>query len=144
MRPIGSMVKRQRDFSAGQIDKDALRRDDRPEFAYGIRYGKNCVSGNSGSLKRRVSRRFLYKSNSTAWRDEYRPFAGYSFQVAFSAGLFEARQNGVIVASIPAPWTAAMVAGLTWVFAGENIFIAGPAPLAPVVVNFSQIGRAHV
>jgi hypothetical protein len=133
---LNKMVKRQRDFSAGQIDENARRRDDRPEFKYGIRRGRNCVASNSGSLKRRIGRKYLYPGAGV--RDEFRPFTGLEFQITFAAGKFEARQNGAIVANLPAPWTSAMLPKLRWAYAIETIIVCGPSPMRPQVIVYTQ------
>jgi len=99
---ISMMTKRQRDFSAGQTDENAQRRDDRPEFKFGVRKGINCINSNSGSLKRRIGRKLSYFGAGA--KDEFRPFTGMEFQVEFSDGKFRARDNVALVADLVAPW----------------------------------------
>lgn len=140
MPPIPKMISRQKDFSAGQLNQNAHRRDDRPEFKFGIRHGRNVVASNSGSLLRRIGRTLLHVGKGV--RDEFRPHTGLEFQITFAGGKFEARQGRTLVASLAAPWTEAMLPKLRWSYAIEKIIVCGPAPMRPQVIEYTRATAA--
>lgn len=135
--PILSMVKRQRDWSAGEIDSHAERRDDRPEFKNGVRYARNVNTGNEAWLGRRAGRSVLYVDEGV--RDEFRPFPDRNFSITFADGRFTARlPNGIVHKELVAPWTADMVPLLRWVLAIDTIIVCGPSPLRPQVIFYDR------
>lgn len=104
---------RQRDFSAGEVDPDAVRRDDTDVLRYAVRRGRNVVSRHTGGLSQRPGRRMLFQDDGII--GEFKPFDDISYRIVFFAGGVRVRtQDGALVASLAAPWGAADLDDIVW------------------------------
>ncbi|EHK77691.1 hypothetical protein SM0020_12225 [Sinorhizobium meliloti CCNWSX0020] len=113
---------RQRDFSAGEVDPDAIRRDDTDALRAAVRYARNLVSRHTGGLTQRPGRRFLFQDDGVIF--EFKPFDDISYRVVFIAGGVRIRtEDGALVASLSAPWTAADLDSLVWEPDENEIFV---------------------
>lgn len=129
---------RQRDFSAGEIDPDAERRDDSDVFKFGVRYARNLQSLRTGPLQRRAGRTWLY--NDAGVRDEFRPFGDVIYSVTFGVSRAAIRgEDGSILQTLTAPWTT--IDGLVWEFYDNQVFVCGPN-LHPQVIEVDKVTRA--
>jgi len=132
---IPAQVIRQRDFSAGEINPDAERRDDAEMFKNGARYARNLQSLRTGQLERRSGRRWLY--NDDGVRDSFRPFGEDEFSITFAANRLTVRNAaGAKVAELSAPWTDPFA--ITWDFYENRIFVCGD--FRPQVITVSESG----
>lgn len=133
---IGKTVRRQRDFSAGQVDPAAERRSDLPIYQAGLKTARNVRDNGTGAATRRPGRRTLYFGGGR--HDIIRPTAGVLFDVTFDSGVFVARLvGGGVVSALSAPWTAEMVPDLRWEAFGRRIFVCHEA-MQPQVVEFDE------
>ena len=138
---IARMVIRQRDFSAGEIDPDAERRDDTELFKYGVKEAKNVQSIRTGGLENRFGRQYLYSDDGV--RDDFRLLPNEVHSITFSHLRATVRNAaGVVVATLTAPWTAAQVDKLVWAQNDNQLFIAGPTPLRPHVIEVNKSSGA--
>jgi hypothetical protein len=130
---LNTMVIRQRDFSAGEIDPDSVRRDDLDIFKYGVRYARNLQTMPSGALQRRFARRLRFTGAGRP--DEFQPFHdGVKYFLSFSAGnLTILSESYTVLASLSAPWGSGIVPLLVWGFYEYRIFICGPGMRTQVV-----------
>lgn len=113
---------RQRDFSAGEVDPDAVRRDDTDVLRYAVRRGRNVVSRHTGGLSQRPGRRMLFQDDGII--GEFKPFDDVSYRVVFVAGGARIRtQEGALVASLAAPWTANDLDSIVWEPDGNEIVV---------------------
>jgi len=116
-------VVRQRDFSGGEIDESAQRRDDTKIFAAALKRGLNLQPLDTGACRRRAGRQVHYFDGGL--HDIVRPAATAEFDITFAALRFTARlTGGAVVANIVAPWTEAMLPLLSWQEIGRRIFVA--------------------
>lgn len=114
---------RQRDFSAGQIDSDADRRDDTDIFKFGVRQGRNLQFVKAGPLERRSGRDWLY--NDDGVRDEFRPLGDETYSITFGVNRFTVRNSvGDTLQVLAAPWTD--VSELVWELYDNLVFVCGP------------------
>lgn len=114
---------RQRDFSSGEIDPDAIRRDDLDVYKSAIRYGRNVVATHTGGLVRRPGRRFLFEDEGIVM--DFKPFDNAAYKVVFVAGGVRVRTlDGALAASLTAPWGANDLTSLVFEAMDNEIFVA--------------------
>lgn len=130
---LNTMIIRQRDFSAGEIDPDTIRRDDTDIFKYGVRYARNLQTTPSGAIQRRFGRRMLFIE--TGRTDQFQPFHdGLRYYLSFGDGYIRIRhQNMIVVQELSAPWTTAMLPNLIWDFYENKVFVCGPGMRTQVI-----------
>jgi hypothetical protein len=100
----------QRDFSSGELNVDAKRRDDQPIMRAGARQLRNWRVLNSGAAINRAGRRALFSGANRVEPILVKP--GTLFYLAFGAGfisIFDASGNLVTGNSNAYAWTAATV-----------------------------------
>lgn len=120
---LNEQIIRQRDFSAGEIDPDAIRRDDVEALRFGVRYARNVVSTHTGALIRSPGKRFLFEDYGIVM--DFKPFDDVAYRVVFIAGGVKVRtENGSLVASLAAPWTAADLDTLVFEAMDNEIIVA--------------------
>ncbi len=123
---LNTMVIRQRDFSAGEIDPDSIRRDDTDVFKYGVRFARNLQTTPSGAIQRRFGRAMRYIDGGRP--DQFQPFHdGVKYSLNFGAGYLTIRdESDVVLQTLSAPWSGAIVPQLVWDFYENQVFICGP------------------
>lgn len=120
---LQSQIIRQRDFSAGEIDPDAIRRDDTDLLKSGVRYARNLVSTHTGALTRRPGRRLLFEDAGIVM--DFKPFDDIVYKVVFVAGGVKIRrQDGELVKSLAATWASEDLDSLVFVAFDNEIFVA--------------------
>lgn len=97
-------VKAQRDFSAGQLDPTALRRDDTEIMQAGLRTARNVRLLNTGAIARRPGRRLLF--STTGITERIRPAVNEYWYMTFEPGRIVFRSEGLA--------ETAMFGGMTW------------------------------
>ncbi len=130
---LNTMVIRQRDFSAGEIDLDSIRRDDLDIFKYGVRYARNLQTAPSGAIQRRFGRSMRFAESGRT--DQFQPFHdGLKYFLSFGSGYLTIRDESyTILQVVSAPWTEAIVPQLVWDFYENRIFVCGPGMRTQVV-----------
>lgn len=118
-----NVLQAQRDFSAGQIDPEALRRDNLEIVRAGGRTTKNCYLLAAGGFGRRPG-----ISKWVDWTgriDTVSPASGISYDICFGTGTFQARKVGDTPEQIitGCPWTAAMIPDLSWVLYDYSLIV---------------------
>ncbi len=130
---LNTMVIRQRDFSAGEIDPDSVRRDDLDIFKFGVRFARNLQTTTAGALQRRFGRtmRFLDAGRP----DQFQPFHdGLKYSLNFGAGYLRIRdESDNLIQQLSAPWSGDIVSQLVWDFYESRVFICGPGMRTQVV-----------
>lgn len=127
---------RQRDFSGGQIDPSAERRDDTKLFKSALRKARNVRPRPSGAASRRPGRTIRYIDGGL--HDIVRPVADITFDVTFAALRFTARlTGGAIVSDLVAPWTSAQLAEMSWEVYGRYIFVCH-REFTPQVITYDR------
>jgi hypothetical protein len=110
---LQEQIVRQRDFSAGEINPDAIRRDDVDALKSGLRYARNVVSSHTGGLQIRPGRKLLFQDDGVI--GEFKPFDDISYTLVFIAGGVKIRtQDAALVAFLPGPWGEADLDTLVW------------------------------
>jgi hypothetical protein len=130
---FNTMVIRQRDFSAGELDPDSVRRDDLDIFKFGVRLARNLQTTPSGALQRRFGRRMLFPEAGRT--DEFQPFHdGLRYFLSFGNGYLTVRdESHATLATLGAPWSSAILSRLVWGFYENLIFVCGPGMRTQVV-----------
>lgn len=120
---LHKIVTAQRDFSGGEIDETAERRDDTKIFLAAVKQGQNLQALDTGAARRRFGRRVRYFDGGL--HDIVHPTGETEFDVTFADQRFTARlTNGSIVSNITgAPWTDAILRELSWEEFGRHIFV---------------------
>lgn len=114
---------RQRDFTSGEADPDAIRRDDVDAMRFAVRHARNLVTTHTGGIIRRPGRRFLFEDYGVVM--DFKPFDDSAYTVVFIDGGVKVRtQNGALVASLVAPWVEADLDSLVFEAMDNEIFVA--------------------
>lgn len=133
---ISKMVIRQRDFSVGEIDPDAIRRDDLPLFKASVRSASNMQFLATGGLERRSGRVFLYSDEGV--RDDFRLLPDVLHNITFAHQRATVRnESGTTVATLVAPWISANIDSLTWVAHDNMVVVCGPS-MRPQVIEVNK------
>lgn len=120
---LQEQIIRQRDFTSGEIDPDAVRRDDVQALKSAVRYARNMVSIHTGGISRRPGRRFLFEDKGVNM--DFKPFDDVSYTVVFVAGGVKVRtEDNALVGTLPAPWTADDLESLVFEAMDNEIFVA--------------------
>ena len=127
------------DFSGGQINLAARRREDLPAVKTGGRTALNWRCNNTGQLQPRPGRRALFPSVSA--RNEYiRVSTGQEFQVAFPpGGIAIYSMSGALVASYYS-YNCAWGANpnlISWAMATDALYICFPS-MQPLVAQWDR------
>jgi hypothetical protein len=112
-----AVLNAQRDFSSGELNVDAKRRDDQPIARAGCRQQRNFRVLNSGATINRAGRRALFSGYPRV--DQVLVAPGTTFYLAFGPGciiIFDGSGNQVTGDSslVYYPWTAATVRQIVW------------------------------
>jgi hypothetical protein len=104
----------QRDFSAGEFDPDAKRRDDTPMMRAAARQLSNWRIRNSGAIDNRSGRRALFVGYTRV--DEVTVAPGLTFRLCFAVGALDIlTAAGALVLHISGrAWTDATVPEIVW------------------------------
>lgn len=133
---LNEQIIRQRDFSGGQIDPDAVRRDDMEILSFASRQAQNMVCTHTGALTQRPGRRLLFVDDGV--HGEFRPFDDISYTLVFVAGGVKIRtQEGTLVASLSAPWSYADLENIVFETFDNEVFVAWGGP--PQAIKISEI-----
>ncbi|QHW26659.1 hypothetical protein GYN07_20995 [Rhizobium leguminosarum bv. viciae 248] len=122
---IQEQIIRQRDFSSGVVDPDAVRRDDVDALKFALRDARNMANTHTGGLIRRPGRRFLFEDFGIIM--DFKPFDDVAYRVVFIDGGVKVRtEDGALVASLVAPWGADDLDDLVFEPMDNEIFVAWP------------------
>jgi hypothetical protein len=126
----------QRDFTAGQLDESAARRDDTPIMRAGLKTARNIRILNTGAACRRPGRRALIATTGIV--EEVRPAAGVTWlmilenaQVRFVKRDLSASQTFGSM-----PWTTSILPDLRWVESDGAVVVAHQS-MAPRVFTYN-------
>lgn len=120
---LNDLIIRQRDFSSGEVDPDAIRRDDVEALKTAVRRARNLVCTHTGAITRRPGRRLLFEDYGVIM--DFKPFDDAAFKVVFVDGGVKVRtQSGALVVSLPAPWTVDDLSSLVFEAMDNEIFVA--------------------
>lgn len=135
---LNDQIIRQRDFSGGEADPDALRRDDMDLLKFCVRRARNMVSTHTGALTHRPGRRMLFEDDGVI--AEFKPFDDVTYRVIFSAGRVRIRsESGALVADLVAPWGADDVDSLVFENMDNEIFVTWAGPVQVITVKESTL-----
>lgn len=131
---IPAIVPRQRDFSAGQVDEHAKRRDDVPLLRSGARQAVNFRPLNTGALSERPSRAAQFVDGRC---DEVRINSTTNFQICFGHTTLTIRDsNGNVMAAwVHMPWTSSTARDVVWTRSENEIIIFFPN-IRPLVAQW--------
>lgn len=132
----GNIIQAQRDFSAGQIDTEAMRRDNVKLVNAGGRSMLNTYPLSAGGFCRRPGTR--RKFNATGRIDKVSPAAGVTFDIAFEAGIFRYRLSGDAYEQVitGCPWTSLQLLDMDWTLYNASIIVVQKT-MAPQVLDYN-------
>jgi len=118
-----SQIIAQRDFSAGQVDENALRSDDLVIVTSGARIAKNVRILNTRGLQRRPGRRFLFSTSGIV--DLIRPVPEQTWFLILEPGkvTFKRRDFASEVTFYGMPWDANMLRELRWIESSGTVIV---------------------
>lgn len=114
----------QRDFTAGQVDVSALRRDDSPIQRSALRQARNCRIMNTGPVEQRPGRRILFSTPGIV--EKIRPATGEYWYMALEPGgvTFHGPDVADFVRFDSQPWTLQDLPRLRYIVSGGTVLIA--------------------
>lgn len=119
---VQDQIIRQRDFSTGEINIDAMRRDDVEAVNFAVRRGQNMVTTSTGAIEQRPGRRRLFLNDGVVAK--FSPYDGKQFYVVFrNAQVVVYNTDGDEVTSFAAPWTEADLIDLVWQPSAEKLYV---------------------
>lgn len=131
---IPAFLNPQRDFSAGELDAVAVRRDDTDIMKAGARRMRNFEIMLAGGFRRRPGSSVQYYGDSV-FRIE--PFTGHIFDCEFRTGEFRARNSSGSVQSVVTTWTAGQVVGLRAALYDSMLFVVEKT-IRPKVLTYDK------
>ncbi|PVE25432.1 hypothetical protein DC522_05930 [Microvirga sp. KLBC 81] len=133
-------VKAQRDFSAGQLDPTALRRDDTDIMQAGLRTARNVRLLNTGAIARRPGRRLLFAT--TGITERIRPAANEYWYMTFEPGRVIFRSVGLAESATfsDMPWAASWLKDLRFDVSGGNVIVTHQK-MRPRVFSYDPVAR---
>ena len=136
---IPKAVEPQRDFSAGELDPDAERRDDVDIHKAGLKKALNTRPLDVKGITRRQGRRIRYYE--TGLNERVSPVSEIEFDVTLKANRFVARDlTGAVVSDLAAPWTLGMLPELDWELNEKEIYVTHRSMPTQVITYDSDAG----
>lgn len=132
---IPAYLNPQRDFSAGELDAVAVRRDDTDIMKAGARRMRDFEIMLAGGFRRRPGSRVQHYADSV-FRIE--PLAGAIFDCEFKTGEFRARNSFGSVQSVVATWTAVQVPLLRWALYDHHLIVTCQT-MRPKVLTYDRL-----
>lgn len=130
----------QRDFSGGQINEAARRRDDADIFRAGLRRAENWRITNTGQIEPRPGRKAIFFPEGPRV-EKLRVSTGEEFYISFAAGaIYLHNMDGGTAASSASAgylWTADTVAKIVWCQVQDDIYITFPGG-RPNVIKWNR------
>jgi len=131
---IPAYLNPQRDFSAGELDDVAVRRDDTDIMKAGSKRLRNYETMLAGGFRRRPGMGVQHYADSV-FRIE--PYTGHVFDCEFKTLEFRARNSLGVVQSVVTTWTAGQVAGLRWALYDNNLVVVENT-MRPKVLSYDK------
>lgn len=127
---------RQRDFSGGEVDSDAKRRDDEPMVRAACRQFSNMLVHTSGAAEYRPGRRALFHERGRV--DEVAVDSSTVYKLCFGPGTLKIRDStdAIVAGSAGMPWTDGNTHLITWAFVNNDVTICYLG-YKPVVARWS-------
>ena len=127
----------QTNFSTGEVDPSAKRREDQPRLRFGARVMRNLRPLNTGALSQRPGRRALFLGTGTR-TEQFRIANGLDYLLHFSAGevAIFSLSGVLLVSNTGYPWTNANVGQIVWCIAANQIVICFPG-MQPQIILYT-------
>jgi hypothetical protein len=132
---IPAYLNPQRDYSGGEIDLVAQRRDDTDILRAGAAKLENFDIMLAGGFRRRPGTRRKFTSREHI--DTIEPITGSIFDIEFRTTSFRARDRSGALQTLVAPWTADHLAHLDWTLYDNKLFVVA-RNLVPQVLEFDE------
>ena len=137
---IQANLVRQQDFSAGQLDPEMARSDDRELQRAGAKAMENCSILSPRGFGRRPGAERLYTAGHPI--DLVEPVPGTMFEFAFAAGEVRFYNGSSLVQVLTNfPWGAAIVEELDWVTFGRFVVVVHQSHV-PQVIEYNATSRS--
>lgn len=136
---IPKTIRRQLDFSAGQVDAAAERRTDLKIVNAGLKRAINCAPLSTGGIERRPGREVRYFDDGPSVHGIIRAADGAVFDIGFYDQAFIVRDigGGIIDTVTGCPWTAGTRFELQWAASDLQVFVTHES-FEPQVLSFDQ------
>lgn len=116
----------QRDFSAGEVNAEAARRDDTDLVKSGCRVLRNAELGQTGAAYKRAALKYKYQGQGRLGR--LLPVPDTELDIMFRAGqmIYHNNKTGERKTLDGCPWTADDITHLTWALVQKQLIVAAP------------------
>jgi hypothetical protein len=113
-------------FAAGEISPRLLGRGDLRAYDNGALRLRNVLIDPTGGIRRRPGLAFVDLAGGPGRLVAFEFSTEQTYLLAFSDGRIDVYRGDEAVASVPAPWTAAQIAGLSWTQSADTLLLCHP------------------
>jgi len=113
-------------FAAGELSPELLGRADLRAYGNGARSLRNVFIQSTGGLTRRPGLRHVATLPGPARLVAFEFNTEQSYLIVLTAGLMQVFKGDVQVATVAAPWTAAMLPQLAWTQSADTLLVCHP------------------
>jgi hypothetical protein len=116
----------QTNFSAGELDPRMLGRTDLRAFENGAAKLRNVVVETTGGIRRRPGLAHVASAAGRGRLVDLEIGPGFAYLLAFSTFQVDVYREGVLRATVAAPWDEAQIAQIAWAQLGQSLLITHP------------------
>jgi hypothetical protein len=136
--PLNEQIIRQKDWSAGELNPDARRRDDVDMFGFGLRAAENMAITHTGALIQRPGRQKIFRDTGRV--TNFNPFNDLQYYVCFvDRGVNIRSLDGGLIKRLNAPWKAADLDELVWANSNNSIYVCWSGRTR--IISVSETGK---
>ena len=123
---MAKTVSLQSAFNAGVLDPRLAARTNIDKYYSGVAVGKNVLCTPQGGLKRRPGMKFLYDAGGDGRLASFAFNTEQTYLIAFSNLLLRVFKDGVLQATLVAPWVIADIPALRFTQSADTMILVHP------------------
>lgn len=116
----------QTNFSAGELDPRMLGRTDLRAYENAAAKLRNVVVDTTGGVRRRPGMAYVASAAGPGRLVDLETGPGFAYLLAFSEFQIDVYRDGVLRATVVAPWTEQEIAQIAWAQLGDSLLITHP------------------
>jgi hypothetical protein len=116
----------QTNFSAGELDPRMLGRTDLRSFENGAAKLRNVVVETTGGVRRRPGMAYVASAAGPGRLVDLETGPGLAYLLAFSDAQVDVFRDGVLRATVAAPWADEQLGQIAWAQSGDSLLVTHP------------------